>query len=1016
MMSESDQLGRLEAFEAIALPHLNDLFRTAVFRLGNRTMAEDVVQESYLRAWKSFHRFTPGTNCRAWLFKILLHNRDGIDRPKARRNEGGFTIGGPVIKDKFLYFGGYQFTRASTGFVPTASSITVLPEALGRINGPRTAANIVAAFRGLNPGFNLTEAQISPITLRLLNLPNPATGGFFIPAPSANAVRQSVTDTGNPLARQRNVFPAEFEQDQFTIKLDGQLTEKDRLSGTFFFSDFPGLDPFPDPSSLASPITLQRNDRNRTLAISYVRTFSPSFIYEGRLGLFYLNNSRRLDEPFLALTNESVGIPNPATFFVDGDVTRRLGHYFFRNNLSDFSFGGPNDVFNRRAQLTLSYTGNYTYVRGAHTLRFGSDFKRHRFDTNLPEEQATEFEFDNFTQFLQGLNRESDTQFGLTDKSFRFRDTSAYIADDWKLSRRLTLNLGLRWEWFGWPEERDGRIGNFDFANLNAENPVGGFIVPENVRNTGFAAVDGAIAASRRVDNRHTLNGQDFNNFAPRFGFAFSPFDSARLVIRGGYGIFFDRPSAAFINTIFSNYPFLREIEVTAPTGAVPLGTAFSQQNVNLPFNQYLPNRIQFLPNGTYVIRDGTPVTLQANGTPNAIDLATGLPARGNIAETFEFRAVDRDLRTPYVQQWNLGFQFELGGGMLVEARYVGTKGTKLLQAIAFNQGFDLNNSNTPDFIFRRFNESYNAAYLAEVRRTGAPVDFNVSNSSGAIIGFEARVPILGFNVPEALLLQSSANSIYNALQLSLARRLSRGLQFNTAYTFSKAIDTSSADPGSTAGSGRPDVPNVGFVVQGDQRNLAGNRAASDFDRTHRFSASFVYDLPLGAGSRLFKGWQISGFAQVQSGTPFSIVSSEPSASSVAQLGDLRIGSGGLFRLGFGRPNLNGTIEQLRQQGSDPTQRFFNRDVLASPLGGFGNLGRNVLRGPRQQRFDFGVSKTTAITERAGIEFRWDIFNIFNNVNFANPNSDLEDASDFGAITNTLGGPRVMQFGLKLKF
>jgi hypothetical protein len=1022
----------------------------------------------------------------------FFFNRDGIERPKARRNEGGFTIGGPVVKDKVFFFGGYQFTRANTGFVPTASSITVLPEALSLISGQRTAANLVAAFKHLNPAFPLTEAQISPYALALLNLGNPATGGFFVPGPKAigsggervgNDTTVSPWTGGNPLIRQRNVFPAKFEQDQFTARLDYQLTESNRLSGTFFFANFPGFDPFPDPSSLASPVTLQRDDRNRTFAFSDIHTISPTLINEARFGYFFLNNTRSLTDEFAAITNAQVGIANPALFFDDSTGTQRLGHVVFRNNLSNLSFAGPNDSFNRRKQQTYSFSDNVTWTRGANLFRFGGEYKRHIYDSNLPEEQATEFEkWENFTQFLSGLATEADTQFGVTTKSFRMNDASWYVASDLKVARGLTFNLGLRWDWFGWPEEKAGQIGNFDFASLvNTENPVAAFIVPKNVQTTGFTAIDSAIATSIKSDNNHTLNGQDLNNFAPRFGFAWSPLNSNRLVVRGGYGVFFDRPSAAFINTIFSNYPFLREVEVTAPSRRVPVATAFSQQDPNLPFNRYLPNRIEYQSNGTYVIRDGTPVSRQADGTNNPINLATGLPSIGNIAETFEFRAIDRNLRTPYVQQWNLGFQYELSKDLMVEARYVGTKGTKLLQAQAFNQGFDFNDPRTPDYIFKRFNDAYDAAYQSEFKRTGnvnvlrgplrtassqrergrgvafgfqnpilagqsicaggalnatanTPVDYNLSTpitcsstnaaGGGAVLPFEARGLILGFNIPEALLLESSANSIYHGLQMGLTKRFSKGFQFNTFYTWSKSLDYQSSDPGSTAGGGKPDVPNTGFVVQGDQRNLRNNRGVSDFDRTHRFSTSYVWELPPGE-SKLTRGWQVSGFAQIQSGTPFSIFASEPEIGSIAQYSSLTRGSGGLYRLGFGRPSLCGSLGDLRNQASDPTTGFFNRSALCSPTTvaggypgnfGFGNLGRNVLRGPYQKRFDFGLSKDTQITERVGLEFRWDVFNIFNSVNFANPANDLQDSTDFGMIVNTIGGPRVMQFGLKLKF
>jgi hypothetical protein len=987
----------------------------------------------------------------------FFYNKDGIEKPRARRNEGGFALGGPVIEDKTFFFGSYQRTQASTAFVPTAQSVSLLPEALRLISGPRTAANVVSAFRTLNPDFPLTEAQISPIALNILNIQNPVTGDFFIPAPGANATPvgndpTTVQNTGgNPFVRQRNVSPAEFKQDQFTAKIDQQFGVNNRLSGTFFFANFPGFDPFPDPSSLVSPVTLLRNDRNRTLAINDVHTFTPTLVNEARFGLFFLNNTRRQDDPFLGITNESVGVPNPATFYDTSDATLRLGHYVGRNFLQNISWGGPNDSFNLRDQKTYSFADNVSWLRGAHNIRIGGEYKRHFYNTNLPEEQATEFEkFDNFTQFLAGIGTEADTQFGITDKRFRMNDLSWYIADDWKVNRKLTLNLGVRWDWFGWPTERDGRIGNVDFAAINdPENPVNAFIVPNNVQDTGFAAIDQSIAASIRANNGHTLNGQDLNNLAPRFGFAFSPFENNRLVLRGGYGIFFDRPSASFINTVFSNYPFLREVEVTAPTGRVPLGTAFSQQDPTYPFHRYLPNRIMYNTNGTYTIRDATQVTRGANGSLNAIDPATGLPALGNVAETFEFRAIDRDLRTPYVQQWNFGIQYEFAKDVLFEVRYLGTKGTKLLQAIAFNQGYNLNDPGTPDYVFDRFVRAYDAAYQKQVELTGDPnvlrgplragatakergtgvafgfpntvtgtaVDYNLSNPTGNVIGFEARVPTLGFNVPEAVLLQSSANSIYNALQLNLTKRMSSGIQFNTSYTWSRSIDNNSADPGSTAGGGKPDVPNVGFVVQGDQRNLSTNRAVSDFDRTHRFSLSFVYELPTGGStSRWIRGWSFSGFAQIQTGSPFSIFASEPEIATASQLTNLARGSGGLYRLGFGRPNISGTVEELKQKGSDPTEEFFNASVLASPLGGFGNLGRNILRNDYQKRFDVSLAKNTSIKENIGVEFRWDVFNLFNNVNFATPGNDLQDATDFGRILNTIGGPRVMQFGLRFVF
>ncbi|MFN2392670.1 MAG: TonB-dependent receptor domain-containing protein, partial [Pyrinomonadaceae bacterium] len=997
------------------------------------------------------------------------------------------------VKDKFFFFGGLQFTKALTGFVPTASSRTVLPLALVALGENRAdRAAIASAFNQFNgcSGTNcLTAADISNVAFNLLNLRNPVTGGYVIPVPNstftalrtstgAAVVDQSGTgsfqigfpSTGartlqrnNQLGEQRNVQESEFEQKQFTLRLDGNLTDKDILSGTFFFSDFPGLDSFPDPSSLASPFTLRRGDKNRTLATSYTRIIAPTLTNEFRFGYFYLNNTRSLDDPFLTdeLTSAAIGIANPALAFDDTAGTRRLGHFVGRNNLANFSFGGPNDSFNRRKQKTLSFSDNLSYVTGSHAFKFGGEFRKYQYDSNLPEEQATEFEkFDSFTQLLTGNAQEADTQFGITDKSFRFQDYGAYITDDWKVTRNLTLNVGLRYEFFGLPTEKDGRIGNFDFTGFEqcftpqggtlslCDNPTPGFIVPSNVTATGRATVDAAVGATRLADNKHTLAKQDRNNFAPRIGIAYKIND--RFVLRGGYGLFYDRPSASFINTVFSNYPFLREVEITAPSGNVPIQDAFNNTSTTIPLNQWLPFRIVYpagSTSGGYTIRDNTPIFRDARGNLNPLEFGGGTCsatnqsgcARGNIAETFEFRAVDRNLTSPYVHQFNIGAQYEIVRDLLFEARYIGTRGHNLLQSVAFNQGYDLNDPNTPDHIYERFNQAYIRAgsprgalrTASTALERGRGIAFGFANSAtrnpqdlnlapnGSVINFEARVPILGFNVPEALLLTNGSESEYNSAQFTLTKRFSNNLQFNLAYTFSKSIDNNSSDPGSTAGSGKPDVPNTGFVTQGDQRNLDSNRGLSDFDRTHRFSANFVYTIPnFGSNSRFLNGWELSGFFQAQSGTPFTVFASEPEITATSQYGDLARGSGGLYRLGFGRPNFvcASYSDAIGSYSRDGYNAVINRDCFASPQGGFGNLGRNTFRGPSQKRFDLGIVKRTRINERMSFEVGLDIFNLFNTVNFATPNSDLQDTTDFGRITNTVGGPRLAQFRAKFNF
>lgn len=1010
--------------------------------------------------------------------------QSGNEKPRADRTEFGFTVGGPILKDKVFFFGGYQFTDANTGLVPTARTRTVLPQAMTVLGDNRSKEAIAAAFNqfnGCSGGNCLLPTDISDISHRIFNLRNPVTGGFYIPSITNFRALGIVDQTGtgayqfgqygigsgitsrtlqrnNPLVEVISVEPSTFRQNQFTTRLDGQLSDKNTLSGTFFFSNFPGLDSFPDPNSLVSPTTLNRNDRNRTLSIGDTHIITPNWINEFRLGYYWLDNTRALTEDFSTgeFTNDFIGVTNPASTFDSSVATTRLGHYIGRNNIANFSFGGPNDSFNRRKQATLSFANNLSWTYKNHSIKFGGEYKRHQFDTNLPEEQATEFEkFDSFTQLLTGNATEADTQYGITDKSFRFQDYGFYVTDNWKINRKLSLNLGLRYELFMWPTEKNGRIGNFDLepwlpcfaatggTNALCDNPSSGFLVPNNVQLTGNGVVDGAIEGTQVANNKHTLKGQDFNNFAPRVGFAYSVTD--KLVVRGGYGMFYDRPSAGFINTVFSNYPFLREVEITVPSGNVAIASAFSGVPTNIPLSEWLPFRIVRATGatGAYQIRDNTPVYVDSRGTPQnapgqTCNVMTGVGClKGNIAETYEFRAIDRNLQTPFVHQWNVGAQYELTKNLVVEARYIGTAGRNLLIATALNQGFDLNDPNTPDHIYERFNQAYvaagapngalNAGSTARARGVGrafgflntvtGQVDNNLSAANGTVINFEARVPILGFNVPEALLLQSKGFSDYHGAQFSLTKRFSRGLQFNVAYTFSKSLDIMSSDPGSTAGGGKPDVPNTGFISQGDSRNVNNNKGVSDFDRTNRFSTNFVWEIPTGGNNNAFvKGWSVAGFFQAQSGTPFTVFASEPEVANVSQLNDLVRGSGGLYRPGFGRPNVICSSSEALADASTSNVEVLDRGCFTSAFGQFGNLGRNTFRGPMQHRIDLSFAKNTRINEKLSFEVGFDLFNIFNTVNFANPNSDLQDSVDFGVITNTIGGPRVGQFRAKFRF
>jgi hypothetical protein len=926
----------------------------------------------------------------------FFFDKNGIGKPKMRRMESGFTLGGPIRRDRAFFYGSLQYTDAETGYVPTASSRAVLPAALALVGGDRTAENIVNAFRRLNPNFALQPGNISPVALAVLNTRNPVTGDFLIPAPAGSIVGRDrvvaigafANAGGDPMAEHRQVIPAEFTQLQGSARVDARVTDYNRLSLSYFGSDFPSRDPFPDPSTLASPFPLRKSNRGHVASIADTHIFGRGLLNEVRVGVFSLRNTRRLDDDIAGLTSDQFGITNPALLFDSSIATRRLGHFVDRG--ITWSFGGPNDSFNRREQQTVHVSDVLSGTRGRHNLKMGGDFKLHNVRTNLPEEQATEFEkIEHFQQFLLGFTSEADTQFGFTDKHFTMADASWFVTDDWRVADRLTLSLGLRWDWFGWPYEMNGFFGNFDPALVtDSSNPLNAIIVPSNIRQSGYPAVDAGIAAVTKVDTKHTLNGQDLNNFAPRLGFAYTA--TEKQVVRGGYGIFYDRPSAAFMNTVFSNYPMLREVEITVPSRQVPIANAYATNVENgqpIAFNRFFPFRLVY--NNTsraYTIFDGTGV----NGT-------------GNIAETLEFRAIDRDLQTPFYHQWNIGWQWEVAPSTALEVRYNGSRGRNLLLATALNEPWDLNDPGTPQAIFDRITTAFRAgggtASAQDPNALGYGYSGDKNRGPGGTLPTEVRTLYYGFNDAEALYLQSRGRSTYHALETSLTKRFARGHQFHAAYTYSVAKDLMSADPGSTAGGGRPDTPNTGFSVENDSRDLESNWARADFDRPHRFSLSGVWQLPLG-NSAFLRGWEVAGFMQFQSGRPFSVFRPEQ----------------GLLRLGFQRLDFapGADAASVARQAGNPEDGWFDTTQLRAAVAA-GNTPRNFLRGPAQKRVDMSVARTIRFGDRIRAELRWEVFNLFNTVNFGLPENNF-DSVDFGRITNTIGGPRVSQFGVRFHF
>ncbi|HEY8223977.1 MAG TPA: TonB-dependent receptor [Pyrinomonadaceae bacterium] len=406
----------------------------------------------------------------------------------------------------------------------------------------------------------------------------------------------------------------------------------------------------------------------------------------------------------------------------------------------------------------------------------------------------------------------------------------------------------------------------------------------------------------------------DKNNFAPRVGFAWTLGDDQKTVVRAGYGVYYDQSPLAPGEALYFNSPFFdNNIFFSLP--GLPL-------TLNNPFPAFFP----------FPLPDSA-------------------------------LAIQRDLRTAYMQHWNLNVQRELPGKGILEIAYVGSKGTKLLTARDINQP------------------------QPSVLPPGLPF-----------------VPRPNPQFDDIDLLESRANSNYNSLQLRFQQRLSQGLAALVSYTWSRSIDDAS---NFFSSAGDPNFPQNSYDVRAE-------RGRSNFDGRHRLSASYSYDLPFGKGRRylnesgwvstFLSGWQTFGIVTLQTGRPFT----------VALLSEIDNSGTGRSILGFGandRPNVVGNPNL----GQRSPQQWFNQSAFAFPARGtFGNAGRNVLEGPGFQNVNASLVKNTSLSERINLQIRAEVFNLFNHPNFNLPDNFLGSPT-FGQITSARD-PRHIQFGAKLLF
>jgi len=821
----------------------------------------------------------------------FFSNALGAPKPKRERNQFGGAAGGPLVKNRTFWFGDYEGLRDLEG-VPRVRQVPTAAEKAGLFS-----AAVFDPFTAGRPEFSrnaqgqwvIPRERWDPVGAAIVGLipdPNVANSTIFASTP--------VTDT---------------RTDQFDVRVDHQISPNMTLFGRYSFVDTLTFRPAPLEGLAEGSFNdaFGSNDmRSQGLAIGLTWTVSPTLVGDIRFG--YSAGDYYTTPPNYGVDGPAqIGLKNvPSDPAITGGVPKVniQGFDAVGRHTSTPQFQTPRS-WNPRATFSLN--------RGEHFIKFGGEFLH--VQTRINDLNATigRMNFENrFTNRAVGdLLLGLPSQLALTSYTVmdQGQDMQFYfVQDDYRVSPKLTANVGVRYEYATPPRERDNQFANFDPAT-----------------GTMIFATDGDVFD-------RALIHPDRNNFAPRVGFAYTPM--SRWVVRGGYGVFYTH---------------------TVRQGREGL------LGFNPPY--LVDNLLQTGVTGAAAIASAAPFRL-VNGYPS------GLLDPTTLAPTISRRAQDANQRTPYIQQYNIGVQYELRSDMVLDVAYVGNKGTKLNGFRNLNQRAVLTN---PDGSQAAGNRPYPAF--------------------GDIQWMENRV-----------------SSTYKSLQLRLEKRFTNGLTGNVSYTLGEAL-SGAPDHISTSGGGAGIDTGV-FREPQDGNNLRAEYGPTEFDIRHRFVASYIWELPFGRGRHwgnswnramdlAFGGWQVTGIHVLQSGLALTATLS---GANVVNLGGER----------RARPNLVGEPELSESQRT--LARWFNTDAFAAfavPQA-FGNAGVGIMRGPGVANFDFTFAKNFQVTDRRYFQFRTEIFNAFNHPNFGPPNI-ARDSSGFGQILSAAPA-RIIQFGVKFYF
>jgi hypothetical protein len=643
----------------------------------------------------------------------------------------------------------------------------------------------------------------------------------------------------------------------------------------------------------------------------------------------------------------------------------------------------------KNANPTYTYHDNVTKIVGNHTLLFGAYFVAAQKNQENSVNQQGILTFDAGSQFSSG-NSFADLLLGnIASYSQaknqlifydRYKILEPFFQDDWRITKKFTLNLGLRWSLFGRYQEKLKQEFGFTpskyvVANAPQVDPSSGAFLTDPVTGNVIGdPFDGYIQCGAGSAPIGCLKNKWINP-APRLGFAWDPHGNGKMAVRGGYGIFFEHQ-----NGNEANAEVLQQ-------GASPLVLLSTQNNIQ----------------GYAGVGGGG-----GGGTTPTFPLSP-------------FSIPDK-AQWPYVQQWNLNVQRELPGKFVLSAAYVGSKGTHLTLQRDMNQIHAFSGAN-PFASGQPITSDDCTSFTTDAAGfpSGATLANGTAVPTAAVPNLwvacgnnaDALRPIVGFGSINRI--ETSANSIYHSFQFS-ARRTVGAFNLSLSYTYSHSIDDSS-DRGDTT-----------FV---DSYNFARSRASSNFDLRHNLVVSYVYSLPFFGGKgfahSILGGWQISGITTAQTGTPFTVTNGTSIGDNAGVANSLGSAS---YPDVAGNPRGVSSAQQSAASGVTGPLAY-NPAAYVLPTGlTFGNSSRNTLNLPGRLNFDFGTFKRFQVGEKAAFEFRWETFNLFNHTQFNAIDSTMDctggtnnSAGDASCLASSqflhLTGahaPRRMQFGLRFQF